>query len=186
MLLGTWQNSYLGKNSKILSMYNAVQIAVVTINSYKPLSGLNFARYTQLYGSYMSSSPLGSISPWSYSSIISICISISYAHTALIITVTLTQNYKLIAKYQFTSEKGDCHCVQPNAKEGPLWYVSHFCHGFLLTSKSQHPQLQSGYFHCQRLRGSGKTGLYTHYLHHFECLAIDTLNGFCLPTPPPI
>ena len=35
-------------------MHSAVQTAVVTI----PLSGLNFARYTGQYGSYMPSSPL--------------------------------------------------------------------------------------------------------------------------------
>ena len=42
-------------------MHSAVQIAVVTIISYKPLSGL---RCTRQYGSYMPSSPLGSISSW--------------------------------------------------------------------------------------------------------------------------
>ena len=36
-------------------MHSAVQTAV---------SDLNFARYTQPYGSYIPSSPLGSISPW--------------------------------------------------------------------------------------------------------------------------
>ena len=40
-------------------MHGAVQTAVVTIISYKPLSGLNFARYAGQYGSYMPSSPLG-------------------------------------------------------------------------------------------------------------------------------
>ena len=44
-------------------MHSAVQTAVVTIISYKPLSGLNFARYTEQYtgqyGSYRPSSPLG-------------------------------------------------------------------------------------------------------------------------------
>ncbi len=44
-------------------MYSAVQTAVVTIISYKPLSGLNFARYTGQYGSYMPSSPLGVYKP---------------------------------------------------------------------------------------------------------------------------
>ena len=44
-------------------MHSAVQIAVVTIISYKPLSGLNFARYTGQYGSYMPSSPLGVYKP---------------------------------------------------------------------------------------------------------------------------
>ena len=39
--------------------HGAVQTAVVTIISYKPLSGLNFVRYTGQYGSYMPSSPLG-------------------------------------------------------------------------------------------------------------------------------
>ena len=43
---------------------NAIQTASVTIISYKPLSELNFARYTIMYGSYMPSPPLGSISPW--------------------------------------------------------------------------------------------------------------------------
>ena len=42
-------------------MHSAVQTTVVTIISYKPLSGLNFARYTDIC---MPSSPLGSISPW--------------------------------------------------------------------------------------------------------------------------
>ena len=42
--------------SHILSIHSA---AVVTINSYKPLSGLNFARYAEQYGSYMPSSSLG-------------------------------------------------------------------------------------------------------------------------------
>ena len=51
-------------NSKIPGMHSAVQTAVVTIISYKPLSGLNFVRYTEQYDSYMPSSPLGSISPW--------------------------------------------------------------------------------------------------------------------------
>ena len=44
-------------------MHSAVQTAVVTIISYKPLSGLNFARYTGHYGSYMPSSPLGVYKP---------------------------------------------------------------------------------------------------------------------------
>ena len=44
-------------------MHSAVQTAVVTIISYKPLSGLNFARYTGEYGSYMHSSPLGIYKP---------------------------------------------------------------------------------------------------------------------------
>ena len=44
-------------------MHSAVQTAAVTIISYKPLSNLNFARYTQHYGSYMPSSPLGSYKP---------------------------------------------------------------------------------------------------------------------------
>ena len=47
-------------------MHSAVQTADVTIISYKPLSDLNFARYTQHYGSYMPSSPLEFISPWSH------------------------------------------------------------------------------------------------------------------------
>ncbi len=42
---------------------SAVQTAVVTIISYKSLSGLNFARYTGQYGSYMPSSPLGVYKP---------------------------------------------------------------------------------------------------------------------------
>ena len=41
-----------------------MQTAAVTIISNKPLSDLNFAWYTQHYGSYMSSSPLEFISPW--------------------------------------------------------------------------------------------------------------------------
>ena len=45
-------------------MHIAIQTAVVTIISYNPLSGLNFARCTGQYGSYMPSSPLGSISPF--------------------------------------------------------------------------------------------------------------------------
>ena len=52
-------------------MHSAVQTAVVTIISYKPLSGLNFARYTGQYGSYMPSSPLGSISLW-YNTIVAV------------------------------------------------------------------------------------------------------------------
>ena len=44
-------------------MHSAVQTAFVTIISYKPLSGLNFARYTGQYGSYMPSSPLGVYKP---------------------------------------------------------------------------------------------------------------------------
>ena len=44
-------------------MHSAVQTAVVTIISYKPLSGLNFARYTGQYGSYVPSSPLGVYKP---------------------------------------------------------------------------------------------------------------------------
>ena len=44
-------------------MHRAVQTAVVTIISYKPLSGLNVARYTEQYGSYMPSSPLGVYKP---------------------------------------------------------------------------------------------------------------------------
>ena len=46
-------------------MHSAVQTAVVTIISYKPLSGLNFARYTGQHGSYMPSSPLGVYKPLS-------------------------------------------------------------------------------------------------------------------------
>ena len=45
-------------------MHSEIQTAAVTIISYKPLSDLNFARYTGQYGSYMPSSPLESISPW--------------------------------------------------------------------------------------------------------------------------
>ena len=48
---------------EFLNMHSAVQTANVTIISYNPLSDLNFARYTQPYGSYMPSSPLESISP---------------------------------------------------------------------------------------------------------------------------
>ena len=44
-------------------MHSAVQTAVVSIISYKPLSGLNFARYAGQYGSYMPSSPLGVYKP---------------------------------------------------------------------------------------------------------------------------
>ena len=44
-------------------MHSAIQTAVVTIVSYKPLSGLNFARYTEQYGSYMPTSPLGVYKP---------------------------------------------------------------------------------------------------------------------------
>ena len=44
-------------------MHCAVQTAVVTIISYKPLSDLNFARYTGQYGSYMPSSPSGVYKP---------------------------------------------------------------------------------------------------------------------------
>ena len=44
-------------------MHSAVQTAVVTIISYKPLSGLNYARYTEQYGSCMPSSPLGVYKP---------------------------------------------------------------------------------------------------------------------------
>ena len=44
-------------------MHSAVQTAAVTIISYKPLSGLNCARYTGQYGSYMPSSPLGVYKP---------------------------------------------------------------------------------------------------------------------------
>ena len=43
-------------------MHSTVPAAVAII-SYKLL---NFARYTDHYGSYMPSSPLGSISPWLY------------------------------------------------------------------------------------------------------------------------
>ena len=44
-------------------MHSAVQTAVATIISYKPLSGLNFATYTGQYSSYMPSSPLGVYKP---------------------------------------------------------------------------------------------------------------------------
>ena len=44
-------------------MHSAIQTAVVTIISYKPLSGLNFARHTGQYGSYMPSSHLGVYKP---------------------------------------------------------------------------------------------------------------------------
>ena len=44
-------------------MHSAVQTAVVTIISYKPLSGLNFARYTGQYGSYMLLSLVSASSP---------------------------------------------------------------------------------------------------------------------------
>ena len=44
-------------------MHSAVQTAVVTIISYTPLSGLNFTRYTEQYGSCMPSSPLGVYKP---------------------------------------------------------------------------------------------------------------------------
>ena len=49
-------------------MHSAVQTAAVTIISYKPLSDLNFARYTQHVhcDSYMPFSLLESISPWLY------------------------------------------------------------------------------------------------------------------------
>ena len=46
------------KNSKNLYVHYGVQTADVTIISYKPLSGLNFARYTGHYCSCMPSSPL--------------------------------------------------------------------------------------------------------------------------------
>ena len=44
-------------------MHSVVQTVVVTIISYKSLSGLNIARYTGQYGSYMPSSPLGVYKP---------------------------------------------------------------------------------------------------------------------------
>ena len=44
-------------------MHSAVQTGIVTIISYKPLSGLNFARCTAVYVSYMPSSPLGVYKP---------------------------------------------------------------------------------------------------------------------------
>ena len=46
-------------------MHSAVQTAVVTMISYKPLSGLNFARYTGQYGRLhaLASSPLGNDKP---------------------------------------------------------------------------------------------------------------------------
>ena len=44
-------------------MHSEILIAAITIISYKPLSDLNFARYTGHYSSCMLSSPLGSISP---------------------------------------------------------------------------------------------------------------------------
>ena len=43
-------------------MHSALQAAVVTIISYKITVWFEFARYTEQYGSYMPSSPLGSIS----------------------------------------------------------------------------------------------------------------------------
>ena len=64
MQLGTWQNSHVSLKNlivKILNMHSEVQRAAVTIISYKPLSDLNFARYTGQYGSCMPS--LGSVSP---------------------------------------------------------------------------------------------------------------------------
>ena len=48
---------------EFLNIHSAVQKADITIISYKPLSDLNLARYTQHYGSYTPSSPLESISP---------------------------------------------------------------------------------------------------------------------------
>ena len=51
------------KNSKNLCVHYGVQTADVTIISYKPLSGLNFARLAGHYCSCMPSSPLGFISP---------------------------------------------------------------------------------------------------------------------------
>ena len=47
-------------------MHSEIQIAAVTIISYKPLSDLNFAMYTGQCGSCMPSSTLGSISPCSH------------------------------------------------------------------------------------------------------------------------
>ena len=44
-------------------MHSAVQTAVITTISSKPLSGLNFARYTGQNGSYIPSSPLGVYKP---------------------------------------------------------------------------------------------------------------------------
>ena len=44
-------------------MHSESQTAAFTIISYKPLSDLNFARYTIMYGSYMPSSPLGVYKP---------------------------------------------------------------------------------------------------------------------------
>ena len=53
LAIGTWQIQIKAKNSTNLSMHNAVQTAVVTLISHKPLFGLNFARYTEQYGSHM-------------------------------------------------------------------------------------------------------------------------------------
>ena len=65
---GTWKNSNpqakIIKSTLSVHNTNAIQTAAVTIISYKPLSDLNFVTYTQHYGSYMPSPPLGSISPW--------------------------------------------------------------------------------------------------------------------------
>ena len=62
MQLGTWQLKFTCK-LKIVKILSEIQTAAVTIISYKPLSDLNFARYTRQYGSCM---PLGSISPCYY------------------------------------------------------------------------------------------------------------------------
>ena len=63
---------------------SAVQTAAVTIISYKPLSHLNFARYTeQYYGSYMPSSPFGSIQALGmtlYGCIFGVCIPFESLH----------------------------------------------------------------------------------------------------------
>ena len=67
---------------------NAVQTAAVSIISYKPLSDLNFARDTIMYGSFMPSPSLGSISPW-YSLKLSRFVSDSFLSVSIIYSFTL-------------------------------------------------------------------------------------------------
>ena len=53
-MTGTWQiQIHRLKIVKSVHSTNAIQTAAVTIINYKPLSDLNFARYTMMYGSYL-------------------------------------------------------------------------------------------------------------------------------------
>ena len=73
------------------------ETADITIISYKPLSGLNFARNTEQHGSYMPSTPLGSIDSISIpASLNTAAFSMSHEYSQVLHSISLASTCTLL------------------------------------------------------------------------------------------